>query len=135
DVVDYQDFTGRMDAYRTVDVRARVTGYVDKAPFEEGQRIRIGDPLFEIDPRTYQAVVDQAAADLATRKAETVRAESLYKRSIALIRTSAATLEDIDRQKGDWEVARAAILQSEAKLREARLNLDFCKVNSPINGR
>jgi multidrug efflux system membrane fusion protein len=53
EVLDYQDFTGRMDAFRTVDVRARVTGYVDSAPFSEGARVHKGDVLFEIDPRTY----------------------------------------------------------------------------------
>ena len=75
EVLDYQDFTGRMDAFRTIDIRARVTGYVDAAPFKEGDRVRKGDVLFQIDPRTYQAKVDQAAADLETKKAMTVKAE------------------------------------------------------------
>jgi RND family efflux transporter MFP subunit len=135
EVLDYQDFTGRMDAFRTVDLRARVTGYVDAAPFKEGDPVKKGDVLFEIDPRTYQAVYEQALADLATRKAEAVRADALYRRSIELLRTNASTREDIDKQKGDLEVARAAILQSEAKVREAKLNLDFCHVTSPISGR
>jgi multidrug efflux system membrane fusion protein len=142
DMVDYQDFTGRMDAFRTVDVRSRVTGYVDvafgadgTAPFKEGDRVKKGDVLFEIDPRPYQVVVDQVTADLATRKAETVRAEALYKRTIDLVRTKAATMEDIDKQKGDWDVARASIQQAEAKLSEAKLNLSFCRVIAPMTGR
>src|SRR5262249_37742136 len=100
EVLDYQDFTGRMDAFRTVDVRARVTGYVGAAPFKEGDLVKKGDVLFEIDPRTYQAHVDQMTADLETRKAEAVRAESLHQRSLRLVRTSAATMEDIDKLKG-----------------------------------
>ena len=135
EVMDYQDFTGRMDAFRTIDIRARVTGYVDSAPFKEGDRVHKGDVLYEIDPRTYKAQVDQAEADLATRKAQTVRAEALYRRSLDLFRTRGATQEDIDNQKGDWEVARASILLSEAKLRDAKLNLDFCHVISPFDGR
>jgi len=135
EVLDYQDFTGRMDAFRTIDIRARVTGYVDDAPFKEGDKVRKGDVLFQIDPRTYQALVDQAVADLATRKAQTEKAEAMYRRSLGLVRNNAATKEDIDNQKGDWDVARATILQSEAKLREAKLNLDFCQVTSPLDGR
>jgi RND family efflux transporter MFP subunit len=135
EVLDYQDFTGRIDAFRTIDIRARATGYVDAAPFQEGDLVRKGDVLFEIDPRTYQAQADSAAADLATRKAEAVKAEALYRRSVELLRTKASTQEDIDKQKGDWEVAKAAILQAEAKLRETKLNLSFCKVISPVNGR
>ncbi len=134
-VLDYQDFTGRMDAYRTIDIRARVTGYVDEAPFKEGDLVQKGDVLFEIDPRTYQAQADQAAADLATKKAMTVKAEAMYRRSLSLLATKASTQEDIDNQKGDWEMARAAIGLAEAKLREAQLNLTYCHVTAPMSGR
>lgn len=135
EVLDYQDFTGRIDAFRTIEMRARVTGYVDTAPFQEGDVVRKGDLLFEIDPRTYQAQADSAAADLATRKAQANKAEALYRRSLDLIRTKASSQEDVDNQKGDWEVAKAAILQAEAKLRETKLNLSFCRVISPVTGR
>ncbi|MBY0522528.1 MAG: efflux RND transporter periplasmic adaptor subunit [Gemmataceae bacterium] len=135
DLVEFQDFTGRLDAYRTVDIRARVTGYVDSAPFKEGDRVTEGKVLFEIDPRTYQAQVDSAAADLATRKAEVQRADALYRRSMDLVRTKAATAEDVDKQRGDLEVARATVAQAEAKLRDAKLSREFCHVLSPISGR
>jgi membrane fusion protein, multidrug efflux system len=135
EVLDYQDFTGRIDAFRTIEIRARATGYVDAAPFHEGDVVHQGDVLFEIDPRTYQAQVDSAAADLANRKAQATKAEALYRRSLELLRTKASTQEDIDNQKGDWEVAKAAILQADAKLRESKLNLSFCHVTSPVNGR
>jgi RND family efflux transporter MFP subunit len=147
DVLDFQDFTGRLDAFRTVELRARVTGYLlGKDPakdpskekdflFEEGAPVKRDQVIFEIDPRTYQAQVAVARADLAARKAEAVRAEILYKRSVSLIRSMASTQEDIDKQKGDWDVARAAILQSEAKLQDAELSLSFCHVTSPIDGR
>lgn len=135
EVLDYQDFTGRMDAFRTIDIRARVTGYVDEAPFKEGDRVNKGDVLFQIDPRTYQAQYDQATADLATKKAMAVKVEALYRRSLGLVSNKASSPEDIDNQRGDWEMARAAIGLAEAKLREAKLNLDFCRVTAPIGGR
>jgi multidrug efflux system membrane fusion protein len=134
-VVEYEDFTGRMDAFRTVDIRARVTGYVDEAPFVEGQRVRKDDVLFRIDPRIYQAQYDQAVADLGNRKAMATKMESLYRRTIELVRTKASSLEDVENQKGDWEVARAAITQAEARVRETKQNLDFCAVTAPMSGR
>jgi RND family efflux transporter MFP subunit len=133
-VLDYEDFTGRLDAFFTVDLRARVTGYIDRAPFKEGDPVQKDALIFEIDARPYRAIFDQATAELATRKAEAVRAEALYRRSTELLRTGASTQEDIDKQKGDAEVARAAILLAEAKLREAKLNLDFCRVTAPMSG-
>jgi RND family efflux transporter MFP subunit len=135
EVLDYQDFTGRMDAFRTVDIRARVQGYVDAAPFKEGDRVHKGDVLFQIDPRTYKALADQAKADIENKKAMAVKAELLYRRTARLMPNKASTQEDIDNQRSDWEMARAAIAVAEAKYREAKLNLDFCEVIAPINGR
>jgi RND family efflux transporter MFP subunit len=134
-VIEYEDFTGRMDAFRTVDIRARVTGYVDEAPFVEGQTIKKDEVLFRIDPRIYRAQYDQAVADLANRKAMATKMEALYRRTIELVRTKASSLEDVENQKGDWEIARAAILQAEARVRETKQNLDFCEVTAPIGGR
>lgn len=135
EVLDYQDFTGRIDAFRTIDIRARVTGYVDAAPFKEGDRVSKGDVLFQIDPRTYQAQFDQATADLATKKAMAAKMEALYRRSLGLVANKASSAEDIDNQKGDVDMARAAIVLAEARVRETKLNLDFCRVIAPISGR
>jgi len=134
-VVEYEDFTGRMDAYRTVDIRARVTGYVDEAPFVEGQRVQKDDVLFRIDPRIYRAQYEQAVADLGNRKAMANKMEALYRRTMELVRTKASSIEDVENQKGDYEVARAAIAQTEARVRETKQNLDFCTVTAPMSGR
>jgi membrane fusion protein, multidrug efflux system len=134
DVVDYQDFTGRVEAHDSIDVRARSTGYLTKLCFKDGDPVKEGDVLFEIDPRPYEAQLNQDQADLAKIKAIVTKTEALYRRSISLSKI-ASSQEDIDTQKGDWEVAKAAILQAEAKIRLSQLNLDWTKVTAPISGR
>lgn len=134
-VTDYDEFTGRTESPASVTIRARVTGYLDKVLYKEGNEVNKGDVLFEIDPRPYQAQLDQDKADVANKKAAAIKAEAVWKRSEALLRSGAATREDIDTQKGDYEVARAAIVQSEAKVRASQLNLDWTKVTAPITGR
>lgn len=135
DVVDYQDFTGRVEAHDIIEVRARSTGYLTKLCFKDGDRVKEGQVLFEIDPRPYEAQLNQDQADLAKIKAIVTKTEALYRRSISLAGKVASSQEDIDTQKGDWEVAKAAILQAEAKIRLAQLNLDWTKVTAPISGR
>jgi RND family efflux transporter MFP subunit len=135
DVLDYQDFTGRIQAYYTADIKARVTGYIVRVPFKEGDPIKEGELLVEIDPRPYKAQLDQDKADLVSKKAVVVKTEAVYKRSLALVRSGASTQEDVDVQRGDWEVAKSAVGQATAKLEASQLNLDFCRVISPIDGR
>lgn len=135
DVIDYQDFTGRVEAHDSIDVRARSTGYLTKLCFKDGDRVKEGDVLFEIDPRPYEAQLNQDQADLAKIKAIVTKTEALYRRSVALSGKVASSQEDIDTQRGDWEVAKAAILQAEAKIRLSQLNLDWTKVTAPISGR
>jgi len=134
-VTDDQDFPGRTDAIDSVQVRARVTGYLDKINFQDGAEVSEGEVLYEIDPRPYKAQVDQDKADLVNKQATVVQKEALFRRTAALVANRAASQEDYDVQKGDYEVARAAVGQTEAKLRASQLNLDWTKVTSPINGR
>jgi RND family efflux transporter MFP subunit len=131
----YGEFTGTTQPSETVQVRSRVQGYLDSIHFADGYDVARGDLLFVIDRRPYQAQVDQAQADLESKKAAAVRAEALYRRTTSLLPTKAATREDVDKAKGDWEVAKADVGQAEAKLREAQLNLDYCEVRAPISGR
>src|SRR5690242_20001371 len=84
EVVDYQDFTGRLDGFRTVDVRARVSGYITKAPFKEGDTVQEGDLLFEIDPRPYKAALSQAEAQVSLQEAQLKYQEALYQRNVRL---------------------------------------------------
>src|SRR5580693_5733839 len=83
-VTDYTDFTGRTAAVDSVDVRAHVWGYLDKVNFKEGDLVRRDDVLFEIDPRTYQAQLDQAKANLESNAATVVKTQAIYSRTTNL---------------------------------------------------
>jgi RND family efflux transporter MFP subunit len=130
----YDEFTGTTQASDTVQVRSRVQGYLDSIHFVDGADVHKGDLLFVIDRQPYQAQMDQAQADLESKKAAAVRAEALYRRTTSLRPSAAATREEVDKARGDWEVAKADVGQAEAKVRQAKLNLDYCEVRAPIDG-
>jgi RND family efflux transporter MFP subunit len=134
-VTDHDELTGRTEAIDSVQVRARVTGYLDKIYFQDGNDVQAGDVLYLIDPRPYVAQVDQDKADLVAKQATVVKTEAVYKRSAALVRSGAASQEDVQVQRGDWEVAKASVGQAEAKLRTSQLYLDWTRVISPISGQ
>jgi RND family efflux transporter MFP subunit len=134
-LTNYGEFTGTTQASATVQVRSRVQGYLDSIHFTDGSDVARNDLLFVIDRQPYQAQMDQARADRESKRASAVRAEALYRRTLSLLPTGAATREDVDKAKGDWEVAKADVVQADAKVREAQLNLDYCEVRAPIAGR
>jgi multidrug efflux system membrane fusion protein len=134
-VVDFQDFTGRIDALKTVDVRARVTGYVQEAAFREGDEVHEGDCLFRIDPRTYQADVDQAEANVRLADADRVLQEKNAQRAQQLIRTNSIAREDHDQIIATAEKARQSVGSMRASRDRAKLYLEFTKVLAPISGR
>src|SRR5438067_5006975 len=94
EVTDYQDFTGRLDALKTVEIRARVTGFVMSAPFKEGDLVHEGDLLFAIDPRTYQANLNQAAANLKLAEADRNLQEKNVSRARQMITSHSIARED-----------------------------------------
>src|SRR5438270_11794440 len=97
DVTDYADFTARTAAVDSVEVRARVWGYLDKVNFKEGALVKKGDILFEIDPRTYQAMLNQAKAKVAQDEAQLKFDEAEYQRNLSLVRTKAVSQSDLDK--------------------------------------
>jgi len=134
-IVDYVEFPGQADAVGEVEIRARVTGYIVKIHFEDGQEVKQGDVLFEIDPRPYQLVLDRATGDLAHARALAERAKTNLSRAERL-RPSGAVSEDLYEQAvAELKVQQAAIQKAEAVLDEAELNLEFTRVVSPIDGR
>ena len=135
EITDHADFTGRTAAVESVEVRAHVWGYLEKINFKEGGMVNKDDVLFEIDPRTYQALSDQAQADLESKLAMEVKTDAIHRRTSQLVKTVAASQEDLDNARGDWLVARSNILLSKANLRTAELNLGFTKVKAQISGR
>ncbi len=134
-VTDFEDFTGTTVAVKGVDVRARVTGYLEKVLFKEGAEVKEGDRLFVIDPRTYQADYDHALANLAQAKAHLERVTADYKRAQELLPMNAISKSDFDLAKGDHDEGAAAVEVAEAAVQTAKLNLDWTVVTAPISGR
>ena len=134
-ITEWDEFTGRFEATAAVDVRARVTGYLQKINFVDGAMVKEADVLFEIDPRPYQAAVDRAKANLDSAKATLQWATSQLDRAQALAGSPAISAATVDERLQDEGTAMAAVEQAEAALKAEQLNLDFTKVTAPISGR
>jgi RND family efflux transporter MFP subunit len=134
-VADYEEFTGRTEASHAIDVRARVTGYLDRVRFKEGADVKAGDLLFEIDPRTCQAEFDRAKANCELAEARLARLEADYQRAKSLLATRAISPEEYERAVADRAEAAASLDVAKAGLEVARLNLDFTRVLAPVAGR
>jgi RND family efflux transporter MFP subunit len=131
---DYEDCTGKTDAYKTVDVRARVTGYLDRWNFAPGKKVSKGDVLFEIDPRSYQAELARTEAALVQAEAHLSRLNADYQRAVLLHSTRAMGREDFDKVVGDRAEAMAAVGIAKASRDMAKLNVDYTKVTAPWSG-
>lgn len=125
----YHEFTGTTQASESVEIRARVEGYLERICFRDGANVSQGELLFVIDQRPYITMLDQAKAELESRKATAVENESIYRRDLALLPSKAIALEDVDVQRGNYLVAKAAVTQAEAALRQAQLNLDYTEIH------
>ncbi|HEY5313942.1 MAG TPA: efflux RND transporter periplasmic adaptor subunit [Pirellulales bacterium] len=135
-VTDFRDFTGSTAAVQSVAVRARVSGYLVKIPFKEGSEVKQGDILFEIDPRPYQAQYDQAVGQLQEAQANTQLAKANVERAKALSRTPGViTRQDIDQYIAQLGVGEAQTVSGKAAEDAAELNVQFCTVRAPIDGR
>jgi multidrug efflux system membrane fusion protein len=137
EVADHEDFTGRAEASTRVDLRPRVTGYVTSAPFKEGDLVRQGDILFEIDPRPYQAQLNQALSQAALHKASLQLARATLTRNQALAKAAPGSIspQQLDQDQAAVEEALARLKAAEASTEVSKLNLSFCKVTAPIGGR
>src|SRR5690242_1921231 len=135
DVTEWDEFTGRLQAVDSVEVRPRVSGYVSAVHFTEGAMVRKGDLLFQIDPRPFQAEVDRLQAELTRAQATVERANSELARAERLHNANAIANEERDRRASFAQESAAQVAAVEAALRAAALNLEFTHVTSPINGR
>jgi len=134
-VDDADEFTGRLQAVDTIQLRPRVSGYVDSIHFKEGTIVRKGDLLFRIDPRPYQAEVDRLNANLGQAKAEQGLAQANAERAQRLLDQHAIAKEEADRQQTAAQSAKAQVASTTAALDAAKLNLGFTEVRAPIDGR
>jgi len=134
DVVDYDEYTGRLEAADSVDVRARVSGFIDSAKFQEGSVVQAGDLLFVIDPRPFQAEVDRAQAEVARAQAQVQQTSEEFAR-LEKVRSAAATERELLNARYNKAAAEASLAGAKAALSSAQLNLQFTRVTAPIAGR
>jgi RND family efflux transporter MFP subunit len=134
EVTDYAEFTARTSAVDSVELRARVSGYLDKVNFKEGALVNKGDVLFEIDPRTYQTTLDHAKASLSAAEARLKRADADLERGKQIV-GPALSREDFDRRVSDKGEAAATVQAQRAAVDRANLELGFTKVAAPVSGR
>jgi RND family efflux transporter MFP subunit len=135
EVVNYQEYTGNTAAVSSVEIRARVSGYLDKVSFEEGAIVKAGDLLFVIDPRPYQAAFDQAQANVQQAKSQLALATGNYQRAEKLFQTNVVDAQSYQTQLENRNQANATLLGNQAALETAKLNLDFTQIRSPIDGQ
>ena len=148
DVPIFGEWIGTLDGFTNADVRAQVTGYLQRQAYQEGAFVNKGQLLFEIDPRPFQAALDQAQGQLAQAKAQLATAEAVQVRTqldvekyTPLVKVQAASQQDLDNSvqnnlaaKATVETARALIKTDEAAVETARINLDFTRLIAPIDG-
>jgi RND family efflux transporter MFP subunit len=137
EVTDYQVFTVRTEAVQSVDIKARVTGYLEEINFTDGADVKKGDVLFRIDNRPYKAALDEAKANLAYAKAALVEAEANYQIGMNVRKENPAAIseQEINQRLGARDEAAAGVLQAQASIESAQLNYDWCTVTAPIDGR
>jgi len=134
-VQDRLEFTGRTTAIESVELRARVTGYIAKVAFSEGALVKVGDLLFEIDPREYQAAVLRAEGQVARLRAQVARTEAEVARNQALRPSGAASARELERSIAERGSVEGELKTAMAQLELARLDLEFTRVTAPVAGR
>lgn len=134
-IAEWDEFTGRIEAIESVEIRPRVGGYLTGVHFEEGGLVRKGELLFTIDDREYRAAVSSARADLARAEARRALAETELKRSEALAASAAVSAGELEARRNERQQAEADVLAARARLEQAELNLGFTRVTAPIAGR
>ncbi len=135
DVTEWDEYTGRIEAVSSVDVRARVSGYLEKVNFKAGEKVKKGDLLFLIDPKPFSAQLSYAEAELERARSKRELAKNDLERAERLFRAKAISEEEHDARSKGLREAAAAVQSAEANVYTARLNLDFTKIRAPIDGR
>ncbi|WP_427789934.1 efflux RND transporter periplasmic adaptor subunit [Brevundimonas diminuta] len=134
-VVDWDEFTGRFEAPRSVDVRARVGGYIQSVHFKDGDHVRQGQLLFTLDPRPAQAALASARAQLAQGQAQLTLARTELARAEGLLASQAVSQAEVDAKRGAVQTAEAAVAAANAAIRARQLDVEFTRVTAPISGR
>jgi RND family efflux transporter MFP subunit len=134
-VIEWDEYTGRLEAVESVEVRARVSGYLQSVHFTDGAVVKKGALLFVIDPRPYQAELDRAKAALEQANARFERTQKDFARAQQLVKSRAISQEEVDTRSADQREAQEAVQAARASVEAARLNVEFTQVKAPISGR
>jgi membrane fusion protein (multidrug efflux system) len=134
-VTETGDYIGRITAIDKVDIVARVPGFIEERNFTEGQQVKKGDLLFRIEQATYKAAVEQARATLAKAKATEVNAKLQFERGKELVRNQNIPQATLDQRAADEAAAQASVMEAQAALERAEINLGYTEIRSPIDGR
>jgi len=134
-IVDHDEYVGRFVPVESVEIRARVSGYLAKVHFQDGQYVKQGDILFTIDKRPFQNTFDQAAANLETAKSNLAFAEADLARGQQLMRERTISEQLFQQRAQYFRNAQAAVAANEAMLRQAGLDLEFTELKAPVSGR
>src|SRR5262245_28739000 len=134
-ITEWDEFTGRFTAVETVEVRARVSGFIDSVHFKEGQIVKAGELLFVIDPRPYRNAVEQAKADVERARARLEIASLDLQRAAPLVRNQTLTEREFDTRRSNERDAAAQVAAADAARKQAELNLEWTEVRAPISGR
>ncbi|HLM15927.1 MAG TPA: efflux RND transporter periplasmic adaptor subunit [Reyranella sp.] len=129
------EFVGRVKAIEKVDLRARVEGFLEKVLFREGQDVKTGELLYQIEKVQFQAAVDQAKANLAVAEAALTNAKVEYERSTELVKRNFTPQSQVDANKAALDSAAGRVMQAKAALTQAQVNLDYTDIRAPIDGR
>ena len=132
---EWSDFTGQFEARESVEIRARVSGYLESVNFTDGQLVKKGDLLFVIEPRPYEIALDTAKTQVAQAEAELDLAEVQLSRTAQLLKNKYATQETYDERLAQVNIAKAARDAAVAAVNQAQLNLDYTRVTAPVAGR
>jgi membrane fusion protein, multidrug efflux system len=135
EITEWDEFTGRVEAKETVEIRPRVGGYLQQIHFDEGKLVKKGELLFSIDDREYRATVESASANLLRANARAELAASELARSNKLLLARAVSEEEVSMRQSELRQASADVRSAQAALTQARLNLEFTRIESPIDGR
>lgn len=132
---EWDEFTGRLEAPESVEIRPRVSGYIDRVAFDEGSLVKKGDLLFQIDPRPFEAEVKRLQAEVQQARANQTRTANEARRGDRLRQSNAISAELADARSSAAAAAQANVAASQAELENAQLNLSFTRVTAPIDGR
>lgn len=135
EITEWDEYTGRLEAVQTVEIRPQVSGYLNEVKFQEGGEVKKGDVLFVIDPRPYQAELDRAQAEVERSRTAENLARADQQRADKLVATRAMSQEEYEARRAAAVSAASAVKASESAVSIARLNLLYTRVTSPIDGR